>query len=166
MKEALRNTAILGLGSDLGDRMEHLENAISKLNSTGEISLRSSIYESEAFGFLSHHLFLNMVIELRTELSVTKLFQFCQEIESQQLRVKNLDSYEDRTMDIDILFFNNEILNNANLVVPHQGVCERAFVIAPLMEILPELIHPVEGKTIAELYLNCAGLKDLRLYHP
>lgn len=166
MEEATKNRVILGFGSDLGDRLGHLERAVVKLKNIGSVIQRSSIYESEAMGFLSKHLFLNMAVQIESNLSVSELFIACQEIEQDQLRIKRSEGYEDRTLDIDILFFNDEVICESDLVVPHIGVQKRAFVLAPLLEILPDMIHPIEKKTISELYLNCDGLKELRLYHP
>ena len=144
--KADKNRAILGLGSDLGDRLGHLENTLLLLNKVSSLTRRSSIYESAAMGFLSEHLFLNMAVDLETHLSASELFGICQEIEQEQLRIKSADGYQDRTLDIDILFYNDEVISNNDIDIPHKGVCERAFVLAPLMEILPGLVHPIEKK--------------------
>ncbi|NND77990.1 MAG: 2-amino-4-hydroxy-6-hydroxymethyldihydropteridine diphosphokinase [Flavobacteriales bacterium] len=166
MKKGNSNRVFLGLGSDLGNRMEHLNKACMELEKFGAIKKRSSIYESEAMGFISGHSFLNMAVEYQTDLEPNALLNNCKKIEKSQLRIESKEGYKDRTLDIDILFFNDEVFHDQSITIPHIGIPERSFVMTPLMELAPNFLHPTEQKTIAELYLNCAKLNYLSLYHP
>lgn len=164
--KTLKNKVYLGLGSNLGRRSIHLEEAIREILKIGKITQRSSIYESDPMGYPSGHQFLNMVILLETELDPISLLEHTQRVEVEHLRRSSSDNYQDRTLDIDTLFYNDLILVEPTIQIPHPALHERAFVIVPLMEIDPEFIHPIMNKTIAELYINCMGIKDIKPYHP
>ena len=149
------NKAILLLGSNLGNRQELISDAIRHISKLGVISLKSSIYESEAWGFDSKENFLNIAIEIQTEYEALDLLKELQNIESKMGRIRNSKGYSSRTMDIDILFFNSEIINNDILTVPHPRLHERMFTLICLMDIIPEYKHPTLGKSITELKEEC-----------
>ncbi|MGV3630947.1 MAG: 2-amino-4-hydroxy-6-hydroxymethyldihydropteridine diphosphokinase [Bacteroidota bacterium] len=148
------NKVVLGLGSNLGDKLENLEQALSALGqSVGNITLRSGFYASKAHGFVSENDFVNLVAELETVLSAREVLSKTEAIELESGR-KNKSAnkeYQDRLIDIDILFFNDEIIDEKYLHVPHKNLYHRKFVLVPLVEILPELVDPKTGNTSADL---------------
>ncbi|MEA3443818.1 MAG: 2-amino-4-hydroxy-6-hydroxymethyldihydropteridine diphosphokinase [Bacteroidota bacterium] len=150
------NNAYLQLGTNLGDRKANLNFALSLIKeSIGHIEIESSIYESEPWGFSHETTFLNQVINVSTVFSSNDLLQKCQEIEKILGRVKTKQGYEARIIDIDILFFNWEIIKTEKLIVPHQHIQDRRFVLLPLSEIAPLFLHPILKRTITELLGNC-----------
>lgn len=156
------NKVFLGLGSNMGNKEENLLTAIDLLQNGGTIEKKSSIYDTKPYGYADQDNFLNIVIEFNTEMDPNDLLIFLQGIEERlgkKIEFKN----GPRTIDIDILFFNNEIINNKDLIIPHKGLEERAFVLIPLNEIAPNLIHPKLNQTINELTNNIED-KDVRKY--
>jgi len=150
------NRAILSIGGNLGNRAENISRCVDYIERRiGKIVRRSSIYESEAWGFESEHRFLNMVIVVETSLPPELLLQEVHAIENILLRQRTGIGYTSRTMDIDILFFNNEIINTPTLTIPHPRLHERRFVLLPLHEILPDMVHPVLRKNVGELLAEC-----------
>ena len=149
--------AYLGLGANLGNRLFQLNAAITRLSEiAGNISAISDFYETASWGFESPHQFLNAVIQIETSLSPYELLTTTQQIEYRLGRIsksRNLQ-YADRTIDIDILMYDNLILQTLDLVLPHPLMHKRLFVLQPLAEIAPNLIHPVFNKTITELTAN------------
>jgi 2-amino-4-hydroxy-6-hydroxymethyldihydropteridine diphosphokinase len=146
----------LGLGSNLGNREDNIEQALRKISEVvGNIVSRSSIYETEPWGFLSGDQFLNLVIGVETNLTPSGLLGRLLMIESQLGRLRDGKQYSSRTIDIDILFYAMKRMNRAFLVIPHPKLHERKFILVPLCEIAPSLVHPVIGKTISELLEVC-----------
>jgi len=142
----------IGLGSNLGNRSALLEEAIDRIGLyTGAIIKRSSIIESEPWGFESESLFLNMVISVRTELGPQELLSMILGIESEMGRTRSGKGYESRVIDLDILFYDDLIMDSGDLVIPHPLLHRRLFVIQPLSEIAPDLVHPVLNKSIREI---------------
>jgi len=143
----------LALGSNLGNKNENLERAISLLSEkVGEIISVSSFYRSEPCGFDSENDFLNAVVLVKTVLDVNSLLVQTQEIEKEMGRkAKSVESYADRIIDIDILFYNDLVLKTAELKIPHPLLQERDFVLIPLLEIASDFVHPVFQKSIKEL---------------
>ena len=144
----------LGLGSNLGDKEMNLSTAISRLSATvGRVLCQSSFYVSKAWGYMSENDFLNAVVLIETDLSPFDLLRETQNIEKHIGRKEKTagNDYSDRIIDIDILFYNDEIINHRNLKIPHPLIIERDFVLTPLTEIAPDYIHPVKEKTIKEL---------------
>lgn len=145
----------LGLGANLGNREENLEIAIKKIEKQiGSIISQSAFYSSEPFGFESENLFLNCAVEISTRLLPYELLAATQLIEKEMGRLNKTDAsgYSDRIIDIDILFYGNEVVcKNTNLIVPHPQMQERYFVLKPLAEIAPSFVHPVLKTTIKEL---------------
>lgn len=156
------NIAYLGLGSNEGDRAALLEQAIALLaEKAGAVVSRSSILETEPWGFASDHRFLNMVVAISTPLSPTRLLDVTQRIERQLGRKhktaseKTTDSpskrkYQDRPIDIDILLYGNRIIHTTRLDVPHPLILQREFVWRPLLEIAPDIFWPLTQQLLSE----------------
>jgi len=143
--------AFLSLGSNLGDREAHLLKALDRLEAAGiHILSRSSIYETEPQDLPNQPWFLNMVVEVETELFPRLLLARAQAIELGMGRKREV-SKGPRPIDIDILLFGNYVIRTRELQVPHPRMCQRRFVLEPLTELAPELRHPVTGKTVREM---------------
>jgi len=142
-------TAYLGLGSNLGDRQANLDRALALLSQRLRLEKVSSIYDSEPVGDIEQPRFLNMVCEVNTHLTPQGLLALAKGIESKLGRAG--PSGAPRTIDIDLLFYGDQVIETPELVIPHPRLTERAFVLVPLVEIAPDLVHPVSGKTIKEL---------------
>ena len=140
----------LGLGSNMGDRRNNLNRARDYLSQRLRVEKVSSVYETEPVGNIEQPRFLNLVCEVYTNLAPMELLSLAKGIERKLGRVPG-KSDEPRPIDIDILFYDDQIIETPELVIPHPGLTERAFVLVPLAEIAPELVHPVNGKTIKEL---------------
>ena len=148
--------AYLSLGSNKGDRIGFVQQATSLLNAADGISLirTSAFYESEPWGMDTKNWFVNAVVEIKTTLSPQRLLNECQRIEAQLGRKRDIEAkgYQDRTIDIDILFYSKEIVNDENLTIPHKYLHLRAFTLVPLLELIPNFEHPVLHKTITQLH--------------
>lgn len=150
------NRVYLILGGNMGNRAAMLEEAESLLAAqTGAIRSRSGLYETAAWGMENAAPFLNQVIEILTEKNVNDVLADCLRAEKILGRERTEEKYQARTIDIDILFYNDEIISAHELDVPHPRLHMRRFVLEPLNEIAPELIHPVFGKTINMLLGEC-----------
>lgn len=153
--KAIAASVYLALGTNLGDREKNMKTAIKKIEKQiGTLVSQSAFYASEPFGFESDNLFLNSVINVSTELLPNELIMATQLIERSMGRISetNTRGYTDRVIDIDILFYNSEVIDKGeNLIIPHPRIKERRFVLEPLAEIASDFVHPVWNKTIAEL---------------
>ena len=146
--------AFLSLGSNLGDREAHLLEALDRLEAAGiHILRRSSIYETEPQDLPHQPWFLNIVVEVETELFPRLLLARAQAIELGMGRRREV-SKGPRPIDIDILLFGSFIIGTRELQVPHPRMSERRFVLEPLAELAPDLLHPVTGKTVREMLAN------------
>jgi len=144
------------LGSNLGDRLLYLSQARNMLSDrVGCIELKSHMYESPPWGFNHKNSFLNQVVLIITKLEPEKILQITQQIELDLGRKHIGIGYSARTIDIDLLFYNNEIIKNENLTIPHPQLHNRRFTLLPLNEITPDLIHPVLQSSINELLEKC-----------
>lgn len=143
----------LGIGSNLGNKEQNLNDAIQQIGlEVGDILNISSFYQSTPWGFDSENNFINAVMIINTELTPLDLLVETQRIEKKIGRLsKTKSSYSDRLIDIDILFYNNQLINLPKLTVPHKLLHKRDFVLMPLAELSPEMVHPILGKTIKEL---------------
>lgn len=156
---------VLLLGSNLGNRLEILSRAIDLLKElVGEITRISSVYESAAWGNLNQSSFLNQVLELQTELLPEQILQQTQAIEKKLGRQKR-EHWGPREIDIDLLFYGNLIQTNPALTLPHPQLHLRRFTLLPLVEILPDLQHPVLRKPITEILEICPDKLEVHLYH-
>lgn len=145
----------LSLGSNLGDRVGYIQQATSLLgvNENIDIVMTSSFYETEPWGMESDNWFVNAIVQISTSLTPDDLLLECQRIEKVLGRErKNDKGYSDRTLDIDILFYDKLIFNNESLTIPHRQFHRRAFMLVPMLEIAEDFVHPFFGKTVAELY--------------
>lgn len=147
----------LSLGSNLGDRKRNLENAVGEIGRCcGEITACSSFYATAPWGFLSSNEFINIAVAIRTSLEPEILLDTLQNIERNAGRqTKSQNGYEDRPLDIDILFYDDKILQTERLTIPHPHLHHRLFVLIPLAEIAPSLTHPVLQKTVFDLLPKC-----------
>ncbi len=155
----------LMLGSNVGDRAEHLRRSIALLNNrAGSITGMSSVYESEPWGFDDPVWFLNQAVKLETNLTPRALLEITQQIEHEMGRIRTGQGYEARTMDIDILFHGNLVMETPELIIPHPRIAERMFVLKPLAELTPDLRHPVLHKTIRDLAEHCLDTLKVIIY--
>jgi 2-amino-4-hydroxy-6-hydroxymethyldihydropteridine diphosphokinase len=145
----------ISLGSNIGDRMTTLSSAMSAISSTiGTIIQYSGIYETQSWGYKSNS-FLNIVIEIETMLTPEALLNALHKIETEMGRIKRSSAYADRTIDLDILFYENQIISLPHLIIPHPHIQKRLFVLIPLNEIAPELNHPLLHSSIKKLKDVC-----------
>lgn len=146
-------TAYLSLGSNVGDREEFIEQAVFLLEKDKniQVSKRSSNYETEAEGGVEQPPFMNAAVEIRTKLTPHRLLEVCQEIETALGREREVE-WGPRTIDIDILFYDDEIISDDKLQIPHPLLHERMFVLKPLKEIALHLVHPILEKSIEALF--------------
>jgi len=155
------NRLFLGLGSNLGDRFKNLDYALKAIElSLGANVKKSSVYETKAWGQNNQPDFLNMAIELMTGFGAEEVLNSIQKIETDLGRIR-IEKWGARTVDIDILFFNKEIITSSRLNVPHPLIAERKFVLLPLAEIAEEFIHPALQKTVKRLLLECKDELDV-----
>ncbi|MEJ5226793.1 2-amino-4-hydroxy-6-hydroxymethyldihydropteridine diphosphokinase [Thermodesulfovibrio sp.] len=148
------NLIYLSLGSNLGDREKNLDTALSELKNEGIVILKkSSIYETAPWGYEKQPAFLNMAMEGLTLLEPYDLLKLIKEIENKMGRKKTI-KYGPRVIDIDIIFYNNIILNSEVLTIPHPLMHKRDFVLKPLCEIASEFIHPELKISVKKLLDN------------
>lgn len=156
--------AFLSLGSNLGDREQHLQAALERLEAAGiHILRRSSIYETEPQDLPDQPWFLNLVVEVETEFFPRLLLARIQAIELGMGRKRELPKGP-RPIDIDILLFGTFVIGAHELQVPHPRMGERRFVLEPLAELAPDLLHPVNGKTVREMLLETQD-QVVKLWH-
>ena len=157
----------LSLGSNKGDRIGYVQQAASLLGADENITIvrSSAFYESEPWNMNTSTWFVNAVIEAKTKYSPKELLDVCKRIEKQLGRDhKTTTNYEDRTIDIDIMFYNKDIINEDDLTIPHKYVHLRAFTLVPMMELNSDFVHPVLHKTIAEMHNDLENPEMVFLY--
>jgi len=159
--------AYISLGTNIEPREVYLNEALSLLSEHKEILIKkeSSIYETDPVGYLDQENFLNIVIEINTSLSPTDLLDYCQQIE-QKLGRKRMIRYGPRTIDLDILTYEDEVIHSERLIIPHPRMHERAFVLVPFKEIAPDYFLKSMGMTVDELLDQLDGeeIDGVRLY--
>ena len=158
----------LSLGSNLGDRLSNIQQAVSSLSLNERIKIvkTSSFYETEPWGNKQQDWFINAALALDTDMTCEELLEFCQGIEIQLGRVrKENEKWCQRAIDIDILMYDDKIIPNGEyLTVPHPLMHLRAFVLVPMLEVKADLVHPVFKKTISQLYDELENPEDVFLY--
>ena len=143
--------AYLSIGSDLGDRINYINKAIEKLKQNNiKIIKSSNIIETEPYGYKEQGKFLNMAVEIDSDLEPFELMKLISRIESELGRIRTV-RWGPRVIDIDIIFYDSLIINEPDLKIPHPDMQNRLFVLKPLQEIAPDFVHPVLNKTITEL---------------
>ena len=151
----MAENVFLSLGSNLGDRLSYLNQAVEELELCGiKCVKKSPVYETDSWGY-DDEPYLNQVLECETFLTPEKLLEETSKIETLLGRKRTLSGYEARTIDIDILFCDNEIIDIPQLKVPHPKIALRRFVLIPLCDIAPEFLHPVLKKTVRQLLDEC-----------
>lgn len=165
VEKDVMNVAFLSLGGNLSNRLDNLNKTIKAISeSCGVVSKMSNVYETEAWGTLSEKKYLNQLIQLKTPLSAQKLLTKVLEIETRLGRKRTLNQYADRTVDIDILYFNQEIIQQKNLQIPHPRLQLRKFILIPLNEIAPAFVHPILHKSSIDLLKNCKDKLKVDIY--
>ncbi len=157
----------LSLGSNLGDKVGNIQQASSLLTNDGNLKLirASAFYDTEPWGEKKQDWFLNAVLEISTKLSPIDLLKHCLNIEKIMGRVRDKNKkWAERIIDIDILFYENDIINKMDLIIPHPLLHKRAFVLVPLLELIADYKHPIFNKTIEELYELLEDPEDVFLY--
>jgi 2-amino-4-hydroxy-6-hydroxymethyldihydropteridine diphosphokinase len=153
------------LGGNLGDRIKNLQKATDYISrDIGEIVDRSSVYETEPWGFSHDSSFINQVLRIITALKPSQVLESVLNIEKLCGRRTSSKEYTARIMDIDILFYNNEIINSDRLIIPHPLIQERMFVLVPMAELQPYFIHPVLKRPISYLKDKCDDIRWVRKY--
>ena len=161
----IKEQVFILLGTNLGFRKENLSRSIVEIEKISNSTLRTSfIYKAEAWGYESDHYFLNQCVSFYTDLKALELLIQLKNVEEKLGRLeKKSTSYEDRIIDIDILFYGNKIVNMEELIIPHPRLAERKFALLPLAELDPELIHPVFKKSITMLLEECLDDSELEI---
>lgn len=152
-------TAYLGLGSNMGERQENLDRALALLSQRLRVEKVSPVYDTEPVGNINQPRFLNMVCQVYTRLAPTALLTLAKGIERKLGR--RGASNAPRPIDIDILFYGDRVIETPELIIPHPRLTGRAFVLIPLAEIAPDLVHPVSGKTVNELLEGIKGTQGV-----
>jgi len=146
----------LSLGSSLGDRTKYLADSIAQIETKiGKIVLKSSIYETKPWGFDDVNLFLNQVIIIESNLLPEDVLEQIHIIEKNLARTRNSAFYTARTIDIDILYYENQIFYSKDLQIPHKFINQRLFVLEPLNEIAPNFVHPLINETSFQMLKKC-----------
>jgi 2-amino-4-hydroxy-6-hydroxymethyldihydropteridine diphosphokinase len=149
--DRVKHNVYLSLGSNLGDRAKNLRDAIAALRKVGiDVKRISSMYETEPVDYLDQSWFVNMALEVETELAPPALLQALRGIET-QMGSKKLIAKGPRLIDMDVLLYGNEVIDTPELQIPHPRMHLRRFVLEPLAEIAPNVRHPVSGLSVSEM---------------
>jgi len=158
------NKAILLIGGNLGDRTGHLQQAVAQIDKqAGRVEKISSLYETAAWGDVEQPDYLNQALLVSTEMDARTLLHTVLDIEHQIGRIRR-QKWGARVIDIDIIFFNDEVINEPDLKIPHPQMPFRQFVLVPLQEILPEWQHPVLHQSVSTLLNHCTDKLPARKY--
>ncbi len=157
------NGIYLLMGSNIGNRLAYLKQAAELLSDKNLMIVEeSSIYETEPWGPKNQDWFLNVVLEISTSMDADQLLQACLGVEQELGRVRK-EKWGERSIDIDILYYHNQIIESTKLQIPHPGISERRFTLLPLVEMCPLETHPILDKTQMELLAECNDPLDCRL---
>jgi 2-amino-4-hydroxy-6-hydroxymethyldihydropteridine diphosphokinase len=153
----------LGIGGNLGNKYDNLTKVLLLIeNELGAIRKKSSVYETSPWGFQAEDNFWNMVVQIETRITPNEFLQKIKTIEQEFGRKRQTGNYSSREMDIDILYFDDLIVENERLKIPHPHIHERLFVLVPLAEIAPELKHPKFQKTSFQLLESCTDKSEIK----
>ena len=152
----------LALGSNMGNRLSNLKAAVLNLTPQMTVKQKSSVYETPPWGFTEQDAFLNQVVKVTTYLEPEPLLRHLKRMETALGRVPNFQNGP-RVIDIDILFFDNMIINTPPLMIPHPRLHERAFVLVPLAEIEPDFVHPILQRPINKI-LEDVDRSEIKLF--
>lgn len=158
----MEHIVYLALGSNMGNRLANLKAAISNLTPQMTVKKKSSVYETPPWGFTDQGAFLNQVVVAETYLGPEALLAHLKRLETALGRIPNFENGP-RVIDIDILFFDNLIVDTASIAIPHPRLHKRAFVLVPLAELAPKLVHPVLRKSVSEL-LDGVERSEIKLF--
>ncbi len=152
----------LSLGSNLGRREQHLDHAVQLIGSrVGRIEAISPYYKSPAWGFASENWFCNCCLSLRSQLQPLPLLDQLLEIEKKMGRESRGKAYSDRIIDIDLLLYGDRRMEHPRLSLPHPSMGDRRFVLLPLADIAPDLLHPVSGISISQMLQDCSDQSEV-----
>jgi len=154
---------IILLGSNLGDRLANLQQAITSIASFSTILQQSNIYQTAAWGNTDQADFLNQAIEIQTQQTAENLMHALLAIESQMGRVR-LQKWEPRIIDLDIIFYESEIHTTDFIQIPHPEMQNRAFVLKPLLDLIPNFEHPILKQSISQLWEKCPDQLEVSLF--
>ena len=161
MNKATR-TAYISLGSNMGDRLYYLKTAVEQIGlKLGKVVKASKVYEAAAWGYTKQPDFYNQAIEIQTSLSPAQLLEGCLDIEKSMGRTRTI-LWGERTLDLDILLYDGRSVQLETLKIPHPYLHLRKFVLVPLCEIAPNLLHPILELTIQQLLDKCTDELDIR----
>lgn len=161
----MKNNIFLGLGSNIDDRVLHLNTATSLIGSCVDIKIVQSslIYETEPWGIRNQNAFCNQVLMLQSSLSPEDLLTFVKEVEVKSGRTQR-DKWLEREIDVDILFYDNEVISTERFSLPHKEVQNRKFVLIPMCEIAEAFMHPVLNKSMRQLLNETKDISEVKLY--
>jgi 2-amino-4-hydroxy-6-hydroxymethyldihydropteridine diphosphokinase len=159
------NNAYIALGSNIGNRLRYLHDAVRKLDEHEQISVvdTSSIYETEPVGYVEQDYFLNMVVQVKTTLSPFALLEVTRKIEDDLGRKREI-RWGPRTLDLDILLYNQENIETEQLIIPHPRMLERAFVLVPLLELNPNIYIPNNKKSLLLIIDELPDKEGIRIW--
>lgn len=148
----MMNTVFISLGSNIGNRLEYLQRAVGLLQQVEQVNVvnMSSVYETDPVGYGEQAAFLNMVAEIETLLTPHEILKKCNEIEAQLGRTRDI-RWGPRTVDLDILLYNEENMKTEDLIIPHPRMMERGFVLIPLVELQANLVDPQSMQLLADV---------------
>ena len=146
----MKHTVYIALGTNLGDRLANLRTAIQSMPPEVKVLAESHVYETPPWGYEDQPAFLNMVIKAETKLEPEPLLKYLKQLEVELGREQNI-RWGPRLIDLDILFYDDLVLASPPLVIPHPRLHERAFVLVPLADVAPDLIHPVLKQSVRDL---------------
>ena len=159
----MQTEVVLCLGGNKGDREKLLSRALESISSRFQLNKLSSIYETEAWGGVAKGKFLNQLAVISTSRSAMEVLEAIQGIEAELGRTRE-EPWGDRTMDIDILFYGEEIIDTENLKVPHPFIAQRRFILIPLAELFRDKKLPISGKTSAQMLEECGDKSEVEPY--
>ncbi len=155
MADKKDSIAYIGLGSNKGNKLGYLKKAVQKLNDDGNCTViqASSVYETKPYGYKEQENFLNAAVKIKTEYPFTNLLDRLKQIEKKIGREKTI-RWGPREIDLDLLLFNDVVYSDARITIPHKEIASRDFVLVPLCEISPDLIHPALNVKICDICID------------